>query len=316
VHQVLHIFRKDCRQFWPEIVSTLVLTLAFVWAYPYQWASPNDPRFSPDRGLLDLTHLQILASVITGLLPVTWFFLTARVVHAENLIGTRQFWVTRPYDWKKLLAEKFFFLLVFLYVPFASAQLALLGRAGFAPLHYLPGLLFNLLLLTGICVLPFLSFAAVVSSIPRMLLVLLTIGIIACISAFIATSFHTEKNSIQIPHSDRVSIPLVVAICTAALVAQYSGRHLWLARGLMLTLMATIVVLAIDPLEMFLFDRAYVPFNAQQALPIQVDLSTNSNKGIAAESFDPKKVSLEISDPGSWPATQRLGKYRRREFDP
>jgi len=28
------------------------------------------------------------------------------VVHAESLVGDRQFWITRPYEWKKLLTAK------------------------------------------------------------------------------------------------------------------------------------------------------------------------------------------------------------------
>jgi hypothetical protein len=294
MHQVLHIFRKDCRQFWPEILTVLVVTAAFIWVYPFQWLSPDDTDLPSGHGFFDLTHLQILADVVTGLLPISWFFLTARVVHAENLIGTRQFWVTRPYDWKKLLAEKFFFLVVFLYLPFAAAQLALLARAGFSPFYYLPGLFFNLLLLTGICVLPFLAFAAVVSSIPRMLLVLLAFGVIVCIVAFVVTSLHTQSNSIDLPYSDRLSIPLVLAICTAALVAQYSGRHLWLARTLLISLIATITLVGVNPLEPFLFQHFYPIMSAGQAFPIEMSIAPGAKGRVSAISEEHQKVSLGI----------------------
>jgi hypothetical protein len=45
------------------------------------------------------------------------------VIHAEALVGDRRFWLTRPYEWKKLLGAKALFLLVFLYRVLASRLL-------------------------------------------------------------------------------------------------------------------------------------------------------------------------------------------------
>ena len=295
MRQVLHIFRKDCRQFWPEILASLLITALFVWVYPYQWVSPEDPRFIDGHRLLDLHHLQILANVITGLLPLSWFILVARVVHAENLIGNRQFWVTRPYRWQKLLAEKFLFLLAFLYVPFAIAQLALLARAGFVPLHYLPGLFFNLLLLTGICVLPFLSFAAVVSSLLRMFLVLLAMCAIAGVIAFFATSSHTDSSSLQIPYSDRISIPLALAFCSAALVTQYSGRRLWLARALLIAGIVSITLEASNPFESMMFEHYFPPFNAAVDGPFHPVISSEDQRAVSLSYPDAKSVALQLT---------------------
>ena len=91
-----------------------------------------------------------LAGLLTVLIPVSWWLLIARVIHAETLVGDRQFWLTRPYEWKKLLGAKALFLAVFLYLPLLIAQCLLLFRAGFHPLSFIPGLLFNLLLITGV----------------------------------------------------------------------------------------------------------------------------------------------------------------------
>jgi hypothetical protein len=294
MRQVLHIFRKDCRQVWPEILASLLVTALFVWVYPYQWLSPDDPRFENATRLLDLHHLQILANFITGLLPLSWFLLVARVVHAENLIGTRQFWVTRPYIWQKLLAEKVFFLAAFLYIPFAAAQLALLARAGFSPLHYFPGLLFNLLLLTGICVLPFFSFAAVVSSLLRMFLVLLAICAIIGIIAFFASSVDPDSSSLQIPYSDRVSLPLALAFCAGALVAQYSGRRLWLARALLITGMITIALEASNPLEGMMFEHYYPPF-AWSVSTFHAAMAPQDLHPVHISDSEKNKVELELT---------------------
>ena len=121
--QALHIFRKDIRKFWPEILVSIAIAAVFVWIYPYQWLVILPPE---SHSFLDLRRLQILATVVAGLLPITWAILITRVVHAENLIGDRQFWITRPYDRRHLLCAKLLFLAAFVYVPFLVAQMALL----------------------------------------------------------------------------------------------------------------------------------------------------------------------------------------------
>jgi hypothetical protein len=39
--QMLHIFAKDSRQFWPESLISLALVAAFVWIYPSSWLTGN-----------------------------------------------------------------------------------------------------------------------------------------------------------------------------------------------------------------------------------------------------------------------------------
>ena len=39
--QMLHIFAKDSRQFWPEILICVALVAAFVWIYPSSWLVGN-----------------------------------------------------------------------------------------------------------------------------------------------------------------------------------------------------------------------------------------------------------------------------------
>lgn len=48
--------------------------------------------------------------MIIPALILFWVFLTLRVVHGETLVGDRQWWVTKPYEWWKLLLAKELFL--------------------------------------------------------------------------------------------------------------------------------------------------------------------------------------------------------------
>jgi energy-coupling factor transporter ATP-binding protein EcfA2 len=72
--------------------------------------------------------LEFIWGILPGLVPIAWCVLIARGVQAENLVGDRQFWVTRPYDWYKLLAAKVLFVIVFVNLPLFIVDLILSAR--------------------------------------------------------------------------------------------------------------------------------------------------------------------------------------------
>ena len=147
--QTLHLIRKDLRQFWLETLMSVFVVFAAAFTDRYLWiADPNDSM--PFAWRVAHDPLRLLAYAFVILMPVSWWLLIERIVHAETLIGDKQFWITRPIDWKSLLSAKLLFLLVFLYLPFTIAQCIELNRAGFPILPNLPGLLFLLILVTGI----------------------------------------------------------------------------------------------------------------------------------------------------------------------
>jgi 1,4-dihydroxy-2-naphthoate octaprenyltransferase len=118
------------------------------------------------------------------------------VIHADSLVGERQFWITRPYRWPQLVGAKVLFIAAFIYVPFSSGQWMLLRDAGMHPLAYLTGLL-NLRLVTGIAVLPMACLAAVTSNFAKMLLGLLCLILfvagVAYLSSLLPTSSTTNS---------------------------------------------------------------------------------------------------------------------------
>jgi hypothetical protein len=46
--QILHIFKKDARHFWPEVLASLVITAIFVKTYPDTWATGFHTSRLPD----------------------------------------------------------------------------------------------------------------------------------------------------------------------------------------------------------------------------------------------------------------------------
>src|SRR6266478_5805714 len=95
--QILHIFRKDARHHWPEILLSWVLVAVYVWDQPRKWANQT----------IHIRYIVGLLNILPALMILSWAFLIARVVQGESLVGDRQFWITRPYEWHKLFVAIF-----------------------------------------------------------------------------------------------------------------------------------------------------------------------------------------------------------------
>ncbi len=146
MRQALHIFGKDVRCLTYEIVVTLAMVAAYVY---FNLAQTS---FFPDDFGVAL------------MLPIAGWVLIARLIHAEALPGTRQFWLTRPYSRGSLLAAKILFLLIFINLPKLVADAMIVHRFGYSLSAALPGLLWSQVLLFGLFILPLAALATLTSS--------------------------------------------------------------------------------------------------------------------------------------------------------
>ena len=295
--QILHIFAKDVRHLWGEIFLSIAITVAFTWTYPSQWLaaatfwaghrSQYASSYSP-------YSVEILTRVLMGLVPVSWWLLISNLVHDERLVGDRQFWLTRPYEWKKLLASKVLFLLAFLYLPLLIAQCYLLVVAGFSPLSFITGLLFNLLLISCAIVLPLVALATVTSNFARMTLTLL--GVVLSIGLLAALFSKANLEWIMLPGESGFFLALVVGLCAAAVVSQYASRRTWVSILLLAAL--PISYLSIGSLVTHcqrLINSAYsFPATGSQA-PVQLSFDPSAPlPPIAYVPRVPNQVGIEI----------------------
>ncbi|HEY6467484.1 MAG TPA: hypothetical protein VIY69_15900 [Candidatus Acidoferrales bacterium] len=139
MRQALHIFLKDIHHLRLEICLVLALAATLAWQHADQWT-------------------QIVFALAAA-------YLIARSIQDEPIPGDRQFWITRPYRWKSLLAAKVLFILVFVNLPSLSAQVYLLSRAGFPLAHNWDGLVWSQLLNFAVVWLPVAALAALTSSV-------------------------------------------------------------------------------------------------------------------------------------------------------
>jgi hypothetical protein len=153
-------------------------------------------------------------------------------------------------------------------LPLVIAKLVLLAQAGFHPLSYIPGLLFNLLLVTAFLVMPLLAVATVTSTFA--LMALTVVGIILCFVAVLALdAVITTSVSISVPYSDHLSIPLTLCVCAAAITLQYAARRLWLSRLLLIGFPVVIGAISLVSPGESTIEHDHPPVTAKQGALIQ-----------------------------------------------
>jgi len=232
--QILNILRKDIRRLWVEILLVLAGTAAFVWISGRPWPliekASSEWRGSPLYGMQDQVWL-----------PLLWWLLIARLVHQENLVGDRQFWTTRPYSWKSLVAEKALFIILFVVVPDTLADCVLLRVAGFSPWAYVPQMLGQQGIITLLLLLPALATATVT----RNLWQFAVAGL--CFFAFWVFVIRPQPEAVVWFRFASILV-IGIAAALATIFLQYARRRTAAARGLMIGAVAAAVIVSVTPL--------------------------------------------------------------------
>ena len=110
---------------------------------------------------------------------ILFWFLVVRLVHGEAPTGNRQYWITRPVEWQKLLAAKILFVAAFVNFPLLIVDVFLLAKAGFRPeASYTAGLLWRQVIWAAFLLLPVATLAAVTSNVAQMMMAVLAVGIL------------------------------------------------------------------------------------------------------------------------------------------
>jgi hypothetical protein len=219
MRQAIHIFKKDIRYLRLEICLFIGLAALFGWR-DYDWSEI--------------------------LLPVTAVFFIVRLIQAETIPGDTQFWITRPYRWRSLLAAKLLFILSFINAPVLVARIIIIERSGF-PLAFeiVPLLWSQLLMIVGFC-LPVAALAAVTADMVTFVfsaLVLLIVGFFGPAELPSIGILHRGTETAVWPEGVewiRLGFFLSIVILTSGVVLflQYRARQTKLSRVLGLALLA------------------------------------------------------------------------------
>jgi hypothetical protein len=261
MNQVLHIFKKDARRHWPEILISLTLLALFTRRELHFWLDGN--------GSLEVKSLIIsqVTKIISPILVAFWAFLIVRVVQTDSLVGDRQWWITKPYEWTKLLFAKLLFILVFISIPLVSVQLLLLHYSGFSALHNFVGVLLMQINPLLLLILFSLTLACLTRNLGQALLAA-GIVLVAMITASWLTSQFTG-DSIQ--ESSKFSQTLQSFLTFGPLlftpIWQFARRKTWASRGALLFSFAAATLISILPSGNHL-EQSY-PLVAMKDAPVQ-----------------------------------------------
>lgn len=163
MRQTVHIFKKDIHQFWKEIALVIASTTLFAAVGIRRATQPQ--------------YLELAWSSSILLLPISWWLLISRVVHAEALPGSRAFWMTRPYSWRSLLAAKTLFVFAFINTPLFIADAVIVERYGFHMTEVLPGLISKQAMITAVFLLPSAVVAVLTTGLVQVLLALVALAV-------------------------------------------------------------------------------------------------------------------------------------------
>jgi hypothetical protein len=287
--QILNIFRKDARHHWIEISIFILVLAVYVWNEPSRWGPTEfEPRLR-----------SFLSGFITVGVILAALFLIVRVIQGESLVGDRQFWITRPYDWKKLLAAKVMFLLVFIQVPMFLASVVLVVFARFpSPLSFAPDLLVAQVGAIVIA-LPLIALAVVTPNIAQLLLAMLFVVAFMAGGIFLSqyvpsADFSTDAGNAQ--------IVILIAGSVAAVFYQYVKRKAFRSRLILIGSALTILaILALAPYRA-LINRDY-PVTTNEQLPVHFALDAEKPNPNGLFRNDDIYLDLPIKFSGLQPGT-------------
>jgi hypothetical protein len=126
------------------------------------------------------------------------------------------------------------------------------------------------------------ALATVVSSLVRLVVILLVITAAGVAIAFVASMAHSYSTpSVFIPLQDRFSLPLLFFICVGVIALQYSSRRLWLSRSLLIALPILIGLVAASPFEGRLLNQYYPALAKSAPQPLTLALLPEAQRGPA-----------------------------------
>ena len=215
-----------------------------------------------------------------------------RVVQGEALVGDRQFWVTRPYEWKQLLAAKMLFALVCVNLPLLLLDIFLLAKAGFTPSHYVLGLLWVQFLIVLVVILPVMVLATITSSIWQVGLALLVIALY--LVAMGVLSDQIPSSNFSSPIAESLVTVLLVGTCIGIVLLQYSRRKTARSRWLLASFAALpLLVLVATPYQSVIAHQ-YPHLETGQQPPVHLTVLPASKIDAADGENAEKEVEIQI----------------------
>lgn len=284
MHQILHIFRKDVRHHWPDILLALGILAAYAWNQPGEW-HPRDPRSQ-------ISHEMILR-YLPFMVMLAWSFLIARAVLTEPLVGDRQFWVTKPYEWQKLLIAKLLLVAVFVSIPLFAAQLFLLSEAGFSPAPHITDLLLIQIWWIILLLLPLATLATLTSNLAQLVLTILGIFVLLIGIAILNTRIRYAGSIPAHWLPGWIEPAILLGTAAAVVVLQYARRKTLRSRLFLIGAVFIALVISTVRKQPAFSPEPYLQSSAREQSVLQISLDPSVfDRGNAP--FENNKVPVRL----------------------
>ncbi len=252
--QACHIFRKDFRHLRVEVAVFVLLCAVFQWS--------------------------------ALLLPIAAVWLIARAVHADAIPGDRQFWLTRPYNRRSLIAAKLLFVVVCVSLPISIAQLIVALTMGFTVTAAVPALLLSQSLLFLFVGLPVVALASLTSGIVPFIVIGLILALfymtgLGALEFWLTSHIDSMPGPVEWIRSILFAVP-IAAVTVVVLVRQYRSRATVssrIAAGGALSLAVLLVFLM--PASVALKAQSWFSKQPELASPITLTLAAVHEPAIA-----------------------------------
>jgi hypothetical protein len=212
---MLHIFRKDVRHLWPQILVILALFVTFdileILSFPLQ--------------LPETQRIDSLSGIAMLLLTLAIWYVVALAIYQEALPGNRQFWLTKPYSRSKLLGAKVLFIVIFINVPLLLSDCIILGAQGFPALSSIPRLVLRQIVVSGLFILPSFAIATVTRGVAQFVFAWFLIVLSFVTQTMVLSALSGAQGAISVSFG-AFEMSLVVVIVTGSIIIwQYAKRQ-------------------------------------------------------------------------------------------
>jgi hypothetical protein len=226
MRQALHIFKKDFRGSAYEIAVMLAVVAMFAYVES-----------------MGKYAVSSMSEILQLLLIVSWWYLTALVIHAEAIPGDRQFWLTRPYSWKSLLVAKIILLILIVGPPMAIADAIILHAQGFPVWSNAGGILREMVQRLETFLLPAIVFACLTRSLGGF--IASSLGTLVALVAYFSVSFWNGRELSIWDGAFWLSVAMDAALIPAVILLQYARRKRLAMGGAICALILPLVVMRV-----------------------------------------------------------------------
>ncbi len=235
--QAVHIFRKDIRHHW-----LLILTVQALIALHARQAMFGQASVAVSASVSPIGLFYLLVGLSTVLMPLALIFAIAALIQEEALVGTNQFWLTRPYSRLSLVTAKGAFFVAFLFLPLLAHHLFLILHFHFPISAAIPSLLLTFGQLVSLLVL-FVSIATLTSTLPRFVLAsILSVALTSIALVYISGASMGTWD----PLSDiRSGVAYLVVLIAGIVISSYqyaTRRTTWTRVAAVAALCAVVVI--------------------------------------------------------------------------